>query len=223
MVERISSFQSWVGTIAAATLGVFSGYFINEILAEREQKWVFLVLLALFVVFFEKGLLYFLKRIIGNSVQLRRVIAAQHFIEGYWIEKLISSKNHNEIYGYAIVRIKFSDMEFVVSGEIVNKDLTDITANFTSNYTEYHNYTLVYYFEGTNVADDSHGIVGRADFQFVPHDKNPVRFRGEIVDTKNHDVLKIEGEKLSEELANKFSLTGSRELDTILLLKEHLK
>lgn len=224
MIERINIFQNWAGTVSAAILGVISGYFMNEIIQMREYQWFSIILLILFVIIFEKTLIFFFRRIITHSERLRKLIAENHFIEGYWIEKIVSASDAKEPYGYAFIQIQFSEMHYVVSGEIINKEKNDVISNFTSNYSDYNNYTLVYYFKGINVADNLQSyIIGRGDYEFVPNNKMPVRFRGVIMDTKNRTTLKIEAEKMNKKYVENFIDESSSELNVIALLNDYLK
>lgn len=223
MIDKINSFQNWVETISTASLGVISGYFINEILQMDEKRWLFILVLILVIILFEKALSWFLRKIISNFPNLRKLIAGHHFIEGYWVETVVNVENPDQPYGYSLIRIWFSEMKYIISGEIINKDLTDVVSNFISNYSDYRNYTLTYYFKGINVTDKSQAnIIGRGDFEFVPSDKAPIRLRGSVVDTKNHSILKVEAEKVNNELLSKYKAERGREVDILNLVKEHL-
>lgn len=221
MIEKINRIQKWVETISTATLGVISGYFINEIIKETKFQEILLLALIVFVILIEKIFDWLLKTLIANSKALRKIIAGNHYIEGYWVERVVNINNPTQPYGFALIKISFYNMQYSVSGEIINKEMTDCISNFHSNYSDYNNFTLTYYFKAINVTDTlTNDIIGKGEFEFVAREKMPTRLRGSIIDTKNQSMLKLEAEKINSKIINKYEdITEKQVID---IVKEHL-
>ena len=219
-METVQTFQSWVKTIVTSSIGVVSGFLINEMTQSQEITWLIVISGIVFVVIMEKSLGWILEELIEQSLLLRKLILGKHFIEGYWVERVIHSSDPSLNYGYSLINIAYSKSGYLVEGEILDSQCSDSIGNFQSKHAKYTNGSLEYFFSGINVTDvNDKTIVGTTEFLFSYGLKYPTRLKGKIIDTKNKSVLKLEAEKLGKSWLDKYSI--EKEADVINLVREY--
>ena len=217
MIDKIDKFQDWVETIITASLGISFGYYLNTLESSKSFELVVIPVIVT-IIMLEKSLILILSNIINHSISLRKKLLNNHFIEGYWIETIIDSKDPRIKYGFALVKISFANMRYRISGEVFNSDCSDSVATFNSYYSDYDNFSLKYFFRGINVMDNSDfEIVGNTEFMFIPGEGFPTRMKGKIIDNKNKGTLKVEGERIDPELLARYGVKDENSAKMIVL------
>ena len=202
MVKKIEQLYRWIETVITAIIGITSGYFVYEIQIVSNHKWALVILIVGLIVLCEKLLHIIFKKVINNSIMLRKLILREHFIEGLWFGKVINTGADNETYGYSIVRIEHKDHGYEVKGKVYDLQLKTFTAGFSSSDSHYYSeeQIFIYYFTGYNLYDGSAAdIIGRTNLKVIQSHKYPTEFMGTVFDTKNKHELNLSLLKISEE------------------------
>ena len=217
-----NSFYHNIEALITSILGIISGYIIHEITLEKSQLWLAIIGAIVLILIIERSILWLIVKVVQNSLALRKLIFAGHFIEGDWICAIYDpavNEGEQNLVGYSKFTISFEEDKHIVKGSIINKECSQITGAFYSSHSEYSkaNKELIYIFSGDNLNTRNHinpgskkEIFGRATMkssQETSKTKNPIQLFGHIEDTRNPNLLKtvcirMNDDSIGEDLIN---------------------
>lgn len=194
MIKRLEKFIAWGTTIITSIVGLLSTYFAKQAETKFNNTAVMLLCALIFIVLASKVLEYFLEKIIEKSIWVRRQILGNHYVEGFWIDKVIEQQT-KEVVAVAILKISFENKQLTSSGE--SYDLTgNKLGTFRTYISSYENFKLKYAYNGLNVQQNNLKIYGHGEYHFTESNYPPVSFSGYLYDTNHNEKIFIQAEKI---------------------------
>jgi len=195
MIERLEQAVKWFQAAVVAGIALASESLL-KFLHERLHDRVFASVIVLFtaVVVF-KSSEFIAEWAIDQSKWLRRRILREHFIEGYWVDKVQGAAAESALDSFAIIKIKCEKGRYEVSGESFDIDGTSL-GNFHCYTSSYGNYQLRYAYEGMNSRHPESKVEGYGEYYFTPGKSVPVSFSGFIYDTYHAKRVNLQAKKI---------------------------
>ncbi len=153
---------------------------------------VTLLLLIVIVVLLGRLAEFFIKELVLRARWLRRIIMGAQFIEGTWIDKVVTDNNIESI---ALLTIVFENSRFEINGESL--DLAgERLGTFRTYISEYENWELRYAYHGMNKRKQDVRIDGYGEYHFVRGDQMPLTFSGFLHDSRHMKQVLVQVEKV---------------------------
>jgi len=183
----------------ATTASVVSAILIDDMQKVFKSRTIALLALLVMVSLIVIVLNETLEQIVEKSVTVRKAIAGDEFIEGYWYDLSLDNVNKKVVHG-AILRIRLRDGEFKVDGVSFNP-AGDRIATFTSSSAVYSN--KLFYFEYRGINDEYQELVetGLTQLQF---DSPPQSYSGFYFDYTASIHSRIHGHKVDADTLKRY-------------------
>jgi hypothetical protein len=183
-------YRLFVATIASAASAILIDDLQNIFKSRSIALLALLVVVSLTVILLNETL----EQIVEKSVTVRKLIAGDDFIEGFWYDLSLDNVNRKVVHG-AIFRIRFKDGELKVDGVSFDPGGNRI-ATFTSSSAVYSN--RLFYFEYRGMNDEYQELVetGLTQLQF---DAPPQSYSGFYFDYTASIHSRVHGHKVDED------------------------
>ena len=196
MIERLQRAVRWFQAAVVAAIALASENML-KLLHDRlhDRFFASAIVLVVAVVAF-KASEAFAEWAIDQSRWLRKRILADHFIEGYWIDKVQGVAADEALDVYAIIKIKCERGRYEVSGESFD-GTGEPLGNFRCYTSSYSDFQLRYAYEGINSRHPESKVEGYGEYHFTPGRVVPVTFSGFIYDSYHAKRVNLRANKIS--------------------------
>ena len=194
MIGRLNNFIDLIRTIVTSGIALSSLVFIDLLRTLFNSHLIALAVTFFLVVLVSKFFESMLINLIANSLKLRRLIMGQHFIEGYWVDKVIG-EDPDKVDSVAIFQIRIYKMQYEVSGESLKPDGFQL-GTFKTYISEYEDFKLRYAYDAINSRMPGQSIEGYGEYQFEPGKNYPIKFAGFLHDSYHLKKIGIQAEKI---------------------------
>jgi hypothetical protein len=192
MVKRLDTFISWMDSIAVSAIAIAT-YTIRSTIQETiVNPTITMLLLIAIVVLLSRITEFLIKELVSKSRWLRRIVLGTQFIEGRWIDKVVTDGNVESI---ALLTITYSNNQFEVNGESLDL-MGDKLGAFHTYISVFDNWELKYAYHGVNIRKGDIRIDGYGEYNFVRHEKFPLSFLGFLHDSRHMKQVHVQAEKV---------------------------
>jgi len=212
-VSKLETVKKSVRFILTSIAIASSGILQSKINVLKDSRVLDVILLTATLLFFVEILMRIINELLENSLPLRKFLLHNEFIEGLWVD--YSDQN------FGIIKIDYSNNEFLVSGESYDKNL-----NFLGNWTSdtcYFDKGIFKYLHTSNYHENSQEL-GYSEYSFFNNNDNkyPNQFSGYFIDlTSKSSKIRVQGQRISDD-KKKLLTTQKRKIEFLKRFKKKL-
>ena len=178
-----------IAAIASAVSAILIDYLQGIFKSRTAALLALLVLISVLVLLLDEAL----ERVIEKSLAVRKLIAGNEFIEGYWYDMSIDNATKKVVHG-VIFSIWFDDGAFKVDGVTFDPEGNRI-ATFSSTNAAYSNRLLLFEYRGLHDAFAKSIETGVCQIQF---DNPPQSYSGFYFDYTGAISFRVHGRKVDK-------------------------
>lgn len=200
MSNKIEKFLDFIRALTVAVIAAISGVVLDSIIKLLNSKLLAFVTLTLGSIVFFKLIEFAASKIVDSYVPLRRLIVGLEFIEGWWVDLVITPDKNREVDSIGILQIIYEGDHYMAYG--VNLDATDVKGkelgNFRCYACYYDNLVFQFAYDGANIRKTGSKVDGHGEYRFTRQLGCPVSFSGFLDDSFYHKTLLLKGYKITD-------------------------
>jgi hypothetical protein len=200
MIEPLERFQKLLTTACVAGIAASSKLVLDDLKEALRNDMVAklsLVFLAAVVFFLAESAIEWL---VTHWSWLRRTVLQSHYIEGWWIDRVVIPENPHEVDSVAILKIAFTNGQYEVTGDSLDLSGRQL-GNFRCHISKYSDYTLKYAYEAANLRHEEVSLEGYGEYHFSRGRRMPLAFTGFIYDSFHRRKVTLQARKITDPAA----------------------